>query len=469
MSAENRDLMAERLRQTGRPFSNADQILDTRVYKDFVAASALRGALEFRKSSAEVQEVALHRLKNRYPSNRFKGFPAEALNEEAKRADLAITEKRKMEILMGTSVWPHSLKAILENILHSNALDAELADHHGNRSGVIPSLSEAYKKACHIRGPFRIFMFSSHCSGNAEVLDEDTDGGTEDRDEYQPPMTAPHSSNDGVNDTNASEMSQESSECSDDHVNVPSLGNAASDGGILEQGQDGFGSIASMETSSPTRIDPLIPNGLQPGTATAESCPDAHVDENYSERYGVDAKVATERDLLSEWRVRTHCVTPKEYGTTLFTQGSEKFDVYIGDPSQAEGNGSVRIELTDENLEGHVKLAKTVLLPGSPVLMFTSPRDFSRWCEVLARLTLIWSSQLVNRNVIHERETESGSELSHQMFGREAQRASLLTDTARKYRGGLPPTSMMPVSNAPGLAGYFPVVATLRTSWLRRG
>ena len=84
-------------------------------------------------------------------------------------------------------------------------------------------------------------------------------------------------------------------------------------------------------------------------------------------------------------------------------------------------------------------------------------------------LTLIWSSQLVNRNVIHERETESGIELSHQMFGREAQRTSLLNTTARKYRGGLPPMSMMPVSNAPGLAGYFPVVATLRTSWLRRG
>lgn len=92
-----------------------------------------------------------------------------------------------------------------------------------------------------------------------------------------------------------------------------------------------------------------------------------------------------ERDILSEYLVQSHCATPKVFGTTHFNESSGRYNVYIGEPAQVEANGAVKIELTDEDLEGHVKLAKKVLFPGSVFLMFTAPRDFGSWCDVLTR------------------------------------------------------------------------------------
>ena len=377
MTAEENGLMAERLQQAGFEFSQ-DDLHDTRVYKDFVSVSALRGALEFRRLSSEIQIVALHRLKNKFPSNRFKGFSSCALNSAANYAELALAEKRKMEVVMGSPVWPRSLKIILENLLHTSTLDEELTEYAENRFELIPSLSDAYRQACPIQGPFRIFLFSAHqleASHPPGDVSSEVAGDSEGREQeaQETPAIAPSAcvvsnGEEGVlTAANQTEMSFENQEATftggEDATSEQRLGQ---DPGSCE-------ADLTLPPADAAHILPLKPCGSgEDELATGDG----------GEHTGVGRD---DRDFLSDWNIRTHCITPKVFGTTHFTKTSERFDLYMGDPSQVESNGGVRIELTDEDLDGHVKLAKRVLFPGSVFLMFTAPRDFGRWCSVLNR------------------------------------------------------------------------------------
>ena len=67
-----------------------------------------------------------------------------------------------MEMVMETSILPRSLKIILGNLLHTSTLYEEIAEYADSRFELIPSVSDAYKQACPIQGPFRIFLFSFH-------------------------------------------------------------------------------------------------------------------------------------------------------------------------------------------------------------------------------------------------------------------------------------------------------------------
>lgn len=209
MTCEDEELMTERLRQNGS-MSSVDVPIDTRVYREFVSVRFLRGALDFRKYSSESQVIALERLKNRFSSNIFKVLPSKALNNEARSAEMAITEKKKMGMIMGTPVWPLSLNGVLQNLLFTNTLDDELREYAENSAELIPSLADAYKLACPIQGPFRIFMHSSH-NANATLASGSNSNATERVGEGE------QNSNDDANDIDGASASDvEVSELGDD-------------------------------------------------------------------------------------------------------------------------------------------------------------------------------------------------------------------------------------------------------------
>ena len=382
MTAEEKELMEERLQQT-RHENSRDPLHDNRVYKDFVSVSALRGALEFRKAPPKVQVLALQRLKNRFPSNRFKGFSSDVLNSEAKNASLALAEKRKMEMVMGTSIWPRSLKIILGNLQHTSTLDEELAEYADRRFELTPSLSDAYKQACPIQGPFRIFLFSSHQLEAPHHPENDPGDTVGDGQMCEGDPAAEPCASIAGRDGRTQRAS--APEISDGHQ--PSGLNrefgATTEKPVAEDQERYAGTCETYQAASFADITQPLPP--EPPSIRQDATESEASNEGDTSKANYAIQVSEGRDTLLERGIQTHCTTAKVFGTTHFTQTSDRFDVYMGDPSQAECSGSVRIELTDEEIEGHVKMAKTVLFPGSVFPMFTAPRDFGRWCNALIR------------------------------------------------------------------------------------
>lgn len=391
-TVEDPALMRARAQQTdGANDDSSLKMTDARMYKNLISASTLRGATFFRDAKPELQILALQRLKNRFRLNSYRGFSAESLNAETRKAGLALAEKEKMERAMGSKVWHRDMRNIVVNLLQTNTFDEEVEEFRNINGEIIPSLELCYKKTFPQQAPIRLALFKADSiSGTTE---EDTQINRKNRvaDVVEDEEGGAESESSGPNRLNGVSVScRQTGPYSD--VSDADTDDELDAAIVAENGHRGTAEVLSpAQANQPHATSNIeierdnIVDGCRAQPAVSDDDSEIRINQEHNEAdESLDSDAnQPERDVLRNWNIHALRATPREYVAQHFTPDSDLYDVYMGDPTQVDAGGRKRISLTTEDIDGHIQAARKLLRPGAVFMLFTTAYDFKAWFDAL--------------------------------------------------------------------------------------
>lgn len=139
------------MNKTGKRSSEEiSQLVDCRVYRNFLSLSTLKSATGFMnakgKDGEKAQVYALHRVKQLYEEKEFKALQQKVLSEQFQLATGAVAEEHKFNAFLDGEAWPAEMETSRTNLTRGTRFDQDIVENRGNDTDILPILLNRYRQ-----------------------------------------------------------------------------------------------------------------------------------------------------------------------------------------------------------------------------------------------------------------------------------------------------------------------------------